>query len=123
MVTANIAPMAVTKIIPVSVRPNQRIASGTQATDGIDCSPRTREPIVWLTVSTLAMKIPSTRPPAIAIAKPITSRNKLVPMPKNKLASAIPYAKSSTTSNGDGNMLSGQMSALSRPCHAITINA
>ena len=40
MVTANIAPIAVTKIIPVSVRPNQRIASGTQAIDGIDCNPR-----------------------------------------------------------------------------------
>jgi len=30
MVTANIAPMAVTKIIPESVKPNHRIASGTQ---------------------------------------------------------------------------------------------
>ena len=50
MVTANIAPMAVTKIIPESVKPNHRIASGTQAMDGIDCSPRTNEPIVWLTV-------------------------------------------------------------------------
>ena len=36
MVTANIAPIAVTKIIPESVKPNHRIASGTQAMDGID---------------------------------------------------------------------------------------
>jgi len=81
IVTANIAPIATTKIIPVSVRPNQRMASGTQAMDGIDCSPRTKEPIVWLTVSTHAIKIPSTKPPAIAIVRPIPSLNKLVPIP------------------------------------------
>ena len=46
IVTANIAPIAVTKIIPESVKPNHRIASGTQATEGIDCNPSTSEPIV-----------------------------------------------------------------------------
>ena len=46
IVTAKIAPIAVTKIIPESVRPNHNIASGTHATDGIDCKPRTKEPIV-----------------------------------------------------------------------------
>ena len=46
MVTAKIAPIAVTKIIPPSVKPNQRIANGTQAIEGIDCNPKTREPTV-----------------------------------------------------------------------------
>ena len=115
------APMAVTKIIPESVNPNQRIASGTQAIDGIDCNPRTKEPIVWLTVSTLAINIPSISPPTIAIDNPTASLSKLVPIPKNKLPSAAPYAKSSTTSTGDGKILSGQISALSRPCHTTII--
>jgi len=38
------------------------------------------------------MKIPSTKPPAIAIDKPTMSLNKLVPIPKNKLPSETPYA-------------------------------
>ena len=46
IVTAKIAPIAVTKIIPPSVNPNQRIASGTHATEGIDCNPKTKEPTV-----------------------------------------------------------------------------
>ena len=46
IVTAKIAPTAVTKIIPASVSPNHNIANGTHATDGIDCNPRTSEPIV-----------------------------------------------------------------------------
>ena len=46
IVTAKIAPIAVTKIIPESVKPNQSIASGTQAIDGIDSNPSTNEPIV-----------------------------------------------------------------------------
>ena len=46
MVTANIAPIAVTKTIPASDNPNHRIASGTQATEGMDCQPSTSDPIV-----------------------------------------------------------------------------
>ena len=46
IVTAKIAPIAVTKIIPDSDHPNHRSASGTQATEGIDCNPSTSEPIV-----------------------------------------------------------------------------
>ena len=46
IVTANIAPIAVTKTIPASDNPNHRIASGTQATEGMDCKPSTRDPIV-----------------------------------------------------------------------------
>jgi len=46
IVTANIAPIAVTKIIPASLIPNQINANGTQAIDGIDCNPKTKDPIV-----------------------------------------------------------------------------
>ena len=46
IVTAKIAPIAVTKMIPASVSPNHSMANGTHATDGIDCNPRTNEPIV-----------------------------------------------------------------------------
>ena len=46
IVTAKIAPIAVTNIIPESDRPNHKIASGTQATEGIDCNPSTSEPMV-----------------------------------------------------------------------------
>ena len=46
IVTAKIAPIAVTKIIQASVKPNHSMANGTHATDGIDCNPRTNEPIV-----------------------------------------------------------------------------
>ena len=46
MVTAKIAPIAVTKIIPPSVKPNHSIAIGTQAMEGIDCNPKTKEPTV-----------------------------------------------------------------------------
>ena len=81
MVTAKIAPIAVTKIIPPSVNPNQRIASGTHAIEGIDCNPKTNEPTVWLIISILAIKIPKTTPPAIAMANPIDNLHKLVAMP------------------------------------------
>ena len=81
IVTAKIAPIAVTKIIPTSVSPNQRIASGTHAIDGIDCNPKTKEPTVWLITSTLAMKIPKTTPPLIAIANPIDNLHMLVAIP------------------------------------------
>ena len=46
IVTAKMAPITVTKIIPASVTPNHIRASGTHATEGIDCKPSTNEPIV-----------------------------------------------------------------------------
>ena len=52
MVTAKTAPTAVTNMIPASFSPNHSMASGTHATDGIDCNPKTRDPTVWLTAST-----------------------------------------------------------------------
>ena len=81
MVTAKIAPITVTKIIPPSVRPNHNIANGTQAMEGMDCNPKTRDPTVWLMTSTLAIKIPNTIPPEIAIANPIDNRHILVAIP------------------------------------------
>ena len=74
-------PFAVTKMIPPSVSPNQRIASGTQAIEGIDCNPKTKEPTVWLITSIRAMKIPRITPPVIAIANPIDNLHMLVAIP------------------------------------------
>jgi hypothetical protein len=72
--------------------------------------------------STLAINIPSTIPPPIAIANPIANLHILVAIPYNKLPSAAPYAKSSATSYGDGKILSGQIPAIAIICQtAITM--
>ena len=104
IVTANTAPIAVTKIIPASFNPIQSSASGTHAIDGMDWSPNTKEPIVWFTTSTLAIKIPRKTPIASAMVSPITNLIRVVQIPKNKLPSDVMYTKLSPTSYGDGKL-------------------
>ncbi|CAH0326576.1 hypothetical protein SRABI128_05422 [Microbacterium sp. Bi128] len=69
-----IAPMNTTKYTVASVIPNQRIAAGTQATDGRTCSPEISGPKARRSGATWA----STRPTGVAITtlirKPTTPR-------------------------------------------------
>ncbi len=121
MVTANRAPATVTKIIPASVRPNQIIANGAHATDGIDCNPKIIEPMVSFTVWTLAMKIPNAMPPNAAIANPAANLQRLVPIPSQRLPSIAPYHKVCPTLYGEGKMLGGQILAEYNPCQTTII--
>jgi hypothetical protein len=69
------------------------------------------------------MNTPSVMPPAIEIESPTINLHILVAIPRNKLPSAAPYARSSATCIGDGNMFSDQIFNEKTICQTTIIPA
>src|SRR6476646_12181092 len=110
-----------TNNIPKSFNPINRIANGTHATLGKDCSPTANELIVFPKPENFTMANPITMPTMIDIENPIISRYIVTAIPSMRVLSCINPSNELETIAGEGNATLGHTFNKNTICH-IPIN-
>lgn len=111
--------MTMTNSIPKSLNPISRIANGTQAILGKDCSPNANELMVFPNCLNLTIISPTHPPITTEITNPTNSRQSVTAMLSIKIFSCTKSTKDWATIAGEGRETTGQMCRENTICQII----